>query len=97
MQAVIPSKCDGFAFDPSALGQLEFHQGQIQSGTWKGGTMSQLGNEEWVYTELRRRAVAMFGEERAAHLEDYLRTTAKQVVDVENATVHRDLEPVVQD
>ena len=59
--------------------------------------MSQLANEEWVYGELRRRAVAMFGEDRAANLEDYLRTTARQVVDVETASVHRDLEPAVQD
>lgn len=59
--------------------------------------MSRLANEEWVYEELRRRAVAMFGEQRAAHLEDYLRTTARQVVDVESASVHRDLEPAVQD
>ena len=66
-------------------------------GSWKGGTMSQMANEEWVYEELRRRAVAMFGEKRAANLEDYLRTTARQVVDVESASVHRDLEPVVQD
>lgn len=59
--------------------------------------MSRLANEEWVYEELRRRAVAMFGEKRAADLEDYLRTTARQVVDVEGASVHRDLEPAVQD
>ena len=59
--------------------------------------MSQMANEEWVYEELRRRAVAMFGEKRATDLEDYLRTTARQVVDVESASVNRDLEPVVQD
>lgn len=59
--------------------------------------MSQMVNEEWVYGELRRRAVAMFGEERATDLEDYLRTTARQVVDVETTSVHRDLEPAVQD
>ena len=59
--------------------------------------MNRMANEEWVYEELRRRAVAMFGEKRAADLEDYLRTTARQVVDVESAGVHRDLEPVVQD
>ena len=59
--------------------------------------MSQMANEEWVYGELRRRAVAMFGEERASGLEDYLRTTARQVVDVEGASVHRDLEPAIQD
>ena len=59
--------------------------------------MSRLANEDWVYEELRRRAVAMFGEERAADLEDYLRTTSRQVVDVEAASIHPDLEPVVQD
>ena len=59
--------------------------------------MSQMANEQWVYEELRRRAVAMFGEKRAVDLEDYLHTTARQVVDVESASVHRDIEPVVQD
>ena len=59
--------------------------------------MSQMGSEEWVYEELRRRAVAMFGESRAEDLEDFLRTTAQQVVDVEEASVHHDLEPAVQD
>ncbi len=59
--------------------------------------MSQMANEEWVYAELKRRAVAMFGEKRADDLEDYLRTTARQVVDVEASSVHRDLEPAVQD
>ena len=59
--------------------------------------MSQGRNEEQVYQELRRRAVAEFGEERAAELEDYLRTTAGQVVDVEQADTHRDLEPLHQE
>lgn len=59
--------------------------------------MSQGRNEEQVYQELRRRAVAEFGEERAAELEDYLRTTAGQVVDVEQAYTHPDLEPLHQE
>ena len=59
--------------------------------------MSQIRSEEWIYGELRRRAVAMFGEKRAEDLEDYLRTTALQVVDVESANVHPDLEPMVQE
>ena len=58
--------------------------------------MGQTGSEEWLYEELRRRAVAMFGEERARELEEYLRTTARQIWDVEGAAVHPDLEPVVQ-
>lgn len=57
--------------------------------------MSQVRSEEWFYDELRRRAVAMLGEKRAEDLEDYLRTTARQISDVEGAEVHRDLEPLV--
>ena len=59
--------------------------------------MSLSRNEELVYQELRRRAVAEFGEERAAELEDYLRTAAGQVIDVEQADTHRDVEPMHQD
>lgn len=58
--------------------------------------MNQIRNEEWYYEELRRRAVAMLGEVRANELEEYLRTTARQVREVEAAEVHQDLEPVVQ-
>ena len=57
--------------------------------------MGQLKTEEWYYEELRRRAVAMFGEQRANDLEDYLRTTARQVADLEGEETHRDLEPLV--
>ncbi len=57
--------------------------------------MGQLRNEEWFYDELRRRAVAMFGEKRAAELEDYLRTTARQISDVEGVGVHPDQEPLL--
>ena len=52
-------------------------------------------DQEDAYQELRRRAVAEFGEERAAELEDYLRTASQQVSDVESAEVHPDLEPLV--
>lgn len=57
--------------------------------------MQQSIDQEQTYQELRRRAVAEFGEERAAELEDYLRTAAQQVVDVEGADTHPDLEPLV--
>ena len=57
--------------------------------------MTQSNNLEQAYQELRRRAVAAFGEERASELEDYLRTAAQQVEDVETADVHPDLEPLV--
>ena len=57
--------------------------------------MNQHSDLEQIYAELRRRAVSEFGEERAAELEDYLRTTAQQVADVEEADVHPDLEPLV--
>ena len=59
--------------------------------------MSEGRDEEQVYQELRRRAVSAFGEARAAELEDFLRATAEQVVDVERADTHRDLEPLHQE
>lgn len=57
--------------------------------------MGQIRNEGWFYEELRRRAVAMFGEKRTDELEDYLRTTARQLADVEEAGIDVDLEPMV--
>ena len=59
--------------------------------------MSQSNDLERIYQELRRRAVAQFGEDRAAELESYLRTAAEQVFDVDNAEVHPDLEPLNQE
>ena len=57
-----------------------------------------LSNDlERIYQELRRRAVAEFGEERAVELESYLRTAAEQVHVVENAEVDPDLEPLFQE
>ena len=57
--------------------------------------MSQNTEAEPIYAELRRRAVAEYGEERATELEDFLRTTAQQVADVENVAVHPDSEPLI--
>ena len=60
--------------------------------------MSQSNDLERIYQELRRRAVAQFGEDRAVELESYLRTAAEQVFDVDNgAEVHPDLEPLNQE
>ena len=59
--------------------------------------MSQGNDLERTYQELRRRAVAQFGEDRAVELEAYLRTAAEQVFDVDNAEVHPDLEPLNQE
>ena len=59
--------------------------------------MSQSNDLERIYQELRRRAVAQFGEERAVDLESYLRTAAEQIYDVDNAAVHPDLEPLNQE
>ena len=59
--------------------------------------MSSNDNLEQIYQELRRRAVAEFGEERAVKLESYLRTAAQQIYDVESAEVHPDLEPLFQE
>lgn len=59
--------------------------------------MSQSNDLERIYEELRRRAVAQFGEDRAVELESHLRTAAEQVFDVDNAEVHPDLEPLNQE
>ena len=59
--------------------------------------MTQNNDQEQIYQELRRRAVAQFGEERAVELESYLRTAAEQVHDVDGADVHPDLEPLNQE
>ena len=59
--------------------------------------MSQNNDQEQIYQELRRRAVAEFGEERAVELESYMRTAAQQIHVVEHAEVHPDLEPLFQE
>ncbi len=59
--------------------------------------MSQNNDQERIYQELRRRAAAQFGEDRAVELESYLRTAAEQVYDVDRADVHRDVEPLNQE
>ncbi len=59
--------------------------------------MSQSNDLERIYQELRRRAAAQFGEDRAVELESYLRTAAEQIHDVEGAEVHPDLEPLNQE
>ena len=59
--------------------------------------MSQSNDLERIYQELRRRAVAQFGEDRAVELESYLRTAAEQINDVDRVEVHPDLEPLNQE
>ena len=59
--------------------------------------MSQSNDLQRIYQELRRRAVAQFGEDRAVELESYLRTAAEQIFDVDSAEVHPDLEPLNQE
>ncbi len=59
--------------------------------------MSQGPDEEQVYRELRLKAVAMFGEQRAIDLEDFLRATAGQVADIINAGTDPDMEPLFQE
>ena len=58
--------------------------------------MNQSIDREAIYQELRRRAVAEFGEQRAGDLEEFLQTAAQQVADVEQADAGPDLEPMLQ-
>ncbi len=46
-----------------------------------------------IFAELRERAVAEFGEPRAAELQDILEQTARQIWDIDQVSVHVDLEP----
>ena len=57
--------------------------------------MRQSIDQEAIYQELRRRAVAEFGEQRAADLEEFLQTASRQVADVEQAGADPDLEPML--
>lgn len=57
--------------------------------------MRQSIDQEAIYQELRRRAVAEFGEQRATELEEFLQTAAQQVAEVEQADAHPDLEPLL--
>ena len=59
--------------------------------------MTQNDDLERIYQELRRRAVAEFGEARAVELESFLRTAAGQIYDVDRAEAHPDLEPLFQE
>ncbi len=56
--------------------------------------MNESNDRNRMYEELRRRAVAEFGEARAVELESFLRAAAEQVSDVDRADVHPDLEPL---
>ena len=57
--------------------------------------MRQSIDQDAIYQELRRRAVAEFGEQRAVELEEFLQTTARQIAEVEQADAHPDLEPML--
>ncbi len=57
--------------------------------------MRQSIDQEAIYQELLRRAVVEFGEQRAAELEEFLQTTARQVAEVEQADAYPDLEPLL--
>ena len=58
--------------------------------------MTQDVDAERVYAGLRGRAAAEFGEARAAELEEFLRATARQIAEVEQAGVDVDAEPLHQ-
>ena len=45
--------------------------------------MRRSADQEEIYRELRRRALGEFGEARAEELEEFLRTTARQIAEVE--------------
>ncbi len=57
--------------------------------------MRQSIDQAEIFKELNRRAVAEFGEQRAAELEEFLQTAARQVADVEQAGADPDLEPML--
>ena len=57
--------------------------------------MRQSIDQAEIYQDLYRRAVAEFGEKRAAELEEFLQAAARQVADVEQAGADPDLEPML--
>ena len=59
--------------------------------------MIQSNDLEQMYQELRRRAVAQFGEDRTVDLKSYRRTSVEQISDVANPEVHPNLEPLNQE
>ena len=48
---------------------------------------------EDIFAELRKQAVAEFGERRAAELQDVLEQTSRQIREIDQVSVHVDLEP----
>ncbi len=48
---------------------------------------------ESIVQQLRAQAAAEFGERRAAELQDSLEQTARQIWEIDQVTVHVDLEP----
>ena len=48
---------------------------------------------ESIVQQLRAQAAAEFGERRAAELQDFLEQTARQIWEIDQVTVHVDLEP----
>ena len=48
---------------------------------------------EDIFAELRKQAVAEFGERRAAELQDVLEQTSRQIWEIDQVSVHVDLEP----
>ena len=48
---------------------------------------------ESIIQQLRAQAAAEFGERRAAELQDSLEQTARQIWEIDQVTVHVDLEP----
>ena len=48
---------------------------------------------ESIVQQLRAQAAAEFGEQRAAELQDSLEQTARQIWEIDQVTVHVDLEP----
>ncbi len=48
---------------------------------------------ETFVQQLQAQATAEFGERRAAELQDFLEQTARQIWEIDQVTVHADLEP----
>ena len=48
---------------------------------------------ESIVQQLRAQAAVEFGERRAAELQDFVEQTARQIWEIDQVTVHADLEP----
>jgi hypothetical protein len=82
----------GWRYDESAR-EIPSVRMPLNSNNDRRFMMKPGDSVEAIFEELRERAVAEFGERRAAELRDTLEQTARQIWEIDQVLVHVDLEP----